>query len=61
MSDDDLRKKIKPFLVKKENQDEAVVDEFLRRVHYRHGNTQHYAHKCSNACLSEHEAIYIYI
>lgn len=40
MSDDDLRKKIKPFLVKKESQDEAVVDEFLQRVHYRYGNTK---------------------
>lgn len=54
MSDDDLRKKIKPFLVKAANHDEVVVDEFLQRVHYRYGIQKHYQ-KQSNPCLSDHE------
>ncbi|CAM9698832.1 unnamed protein product [Ascophyllum nodosum] len=37
MSDDDLRKKIKPFLNNKNIKEDAIVDEFLQRVYYRSG------------------------
>lgn len=37
MSDEDLRTKIKPYLVKKDSAVDPVIDEFLERVHYRSG------------------------
>ncbi|CAM9437979.1 unnamed protein product [Ectocarpus sp. 4 AP-2014] len=37
MSDEDLRTKIKPFLVEKDAAPDAVVEEFLGRVYYRSG------------------------
>ncbi|CAM9361554.1 unnamed protein product [Hapterophycus canaliculatus] len=37
MSDEELRVKIKPYLVKKGSEADSVVHEFLERVHYRSG------------------------
>eukprot|EP00752_Nemacystus_decipiens_P006079 g5487.t1 len=37
MSDEELRAKIKPYLVKKDTAADPIVDEFLGRVHYRSG------------------------
>lgn len=37
MSDEDLRTKIKPYLVKKDAAPDAVVEEFLGHVYYRSG------------------------
>lgn len=37
MSDEDLRTKIRPYLVKKDTAADPIVDEFLGRVHYRSG------------------------
>lgn len=37
MSDEDLRVKLKPYLVKKGAEEDPVIDAFLARVHYRSG------------------------
>lgn len=42
MSDEDLRAKIKPYLVKKGAAADPVIDEFLQRVHYRSGKRRRY-------------------
>lgn len=37
MSDDDLRTKLRPYLIKKDSPEDPIIDEFLGRVHYRSG------------------------
>lgn len=39
MTDEDLRKRIRPYLTKKGSEADAVVEEFLERVHYRSGRS----------------------
>lgn len=42
MSDDDLRKKLKPYLAKKAEDGDPVIDDFLQRVYYRSGMYREY-------------------
>lgn len=37
MSDDDLRVKLRPYLVKKGTEADEVVEAFLQRIYYRAG------------------------
>lgn len=40
MSDDDLRNKLKPYLSKKLEPNDTIIDEFLQQVFYRSGKYQ---------------------
>lgn len=46
MSDDDLRGKLKPYLVKKGAEPDEMIDEFLQRVHYRSGECRRPTEYC---------------
>lgn len=51
MSDDDLRKKLKPYLAKKAEEHDPVIDEFLQRVYYRSGMYSIYEAAADNVVI----------
>lgn len=54
MSDDDLRAKLKPYLLNKGQDEDPIVDEFLQRVYYRSGRNHRW---CGNTVFTEFSAI----